>query len=124
MNIPRDNTMGLLAYRELLQRERNSGLVWESHYGRETLLAGPRAADMLNVGKFERLKAMPMPLDLQLKQIYATRAKQILELQSLARQTDLKLAGYAVSEASVNVFGKQAWHTPARAQPFKSPRSP
>ena len=65
MNVPLYDGMGLRIYRELMHRESRCAADWHVNYGPEALQRNPDPMTMINLGKFSKFAAVPMPIDVQ-----------------------------------------------------------
>ena len=95
-------------YRELVGREMRAVAQWERQYGAEALLRKPDPREMQNLGKFEKFAAMPMPLEVQLRQLKQQRVEQAAEITEYERKTFPKRAIFPVSALSVSIYGARA----------------
>ena len=111
MNVPLTDTTGLNIYRELANREDRVAAAWFVNYGPEALQRKPDASVMLNLGKFSKLASVPMPLDVQLRELRKESKLQAEAITTFEKNTFPTLCEKPVSELSVNWFGEKAWHT-------------
>ncbi|KAL1499425.1 hypothetical protein AB1Y20_011630 [Prymnesium parvum] len=110
-NVPLGHAMGLRVHRELIGREMRAAAEWENLYGNEALTRHPDASQLQNLGKFEKLASMPMPLEVQLRMLQAQRVAQAATISKFEGRTYPHKAAYPVSALSVSIFGDAAWHS-------------
>lgn len=109
-NVPLGQVMGLRVHRELIGREMRAVGAWEELYGNEALVKKRDVKLLQNLGKFEKLASMPMPLEVQLRMLRAQRMMQAQEISNYEKKTYPTRATYPVSAVSVSIFGEGAWH--------------
>ena len=102
---------GLSVYRELMGREQRSGLDWELNYGKDALMKTPDPQMMLNLGKFAKFSAVPLPLGSQLEALQRERNTQNASINRYEQQIFPFKSQVPVSELSVKYYGDDAWHS-------------
>ena len=128
MNVPLTDSRGLFIYRELMNREQSAAGNWHLKYGPEALMQTPDPSSMVNLGNFQKLASVPMPLEMQLKAIQKEHQSQKLNVQAYEKSVYPQSSDAPVSELSVKFYGEAAWHSkpkatpaPATYEPYKAP---
>ena len=111
MNVPLQDSMGLRIYRELMHRENRCAAGWHHNYGPEALQKAPDPQSMINLGKFSKFASVPMPLDVQLRELRRERQDQSQKITAYERSAFPKESDAPVSQMSVELWGDDAWHS-------------
>lgn len=111
MNIPLQDSMGLQIYRELMHRESRCAANWHFEYGPDALQKPPDPNSMINLGKFSKFASVPMPLDVQLRELKKEKAQQAAMISRYEKESFPKESDKPVSQMSVDLWGDAAWHT-------------
>jgi hypothetical protein len=120
MNVPLSDSTGLRIYRELMHRETRCAADWHVNYGAEALQRAPNPQTMINLGKFAKFASVPMPLDVQLRELRKEASTQRAHIDRYEKNTFPKSTDMPVSQMSVDLWGDQAWHS----QPKKEEGAP
>ena len=131
MNVPLYDATGVHIYRELMHRENRCAADWHLNYGPEALQKKPDPKKMENLGLFSKIASVPMPLDVQLRELRKERDAQAVAVDIYEKKSFPKSAGVPVSQASVDIWGAKAWHSepekehgaPATHVPFQPPET-
>jgi len=129
MDVPLYDATGLRIYRELMHRETKCAADWHRNYGPEALQRVPDPITMLNLGKFSKFQSMPMPLDVQLRELRKEKRAQSAKVTRYEKATYPQRSDIPVSETSVRIWGEKAWHSqpkkgngaPASFSPYLQP---
>ena len=114
MNVPLYDGRGLRIYRELMEREMRCAANWHVNYGPEAQQRSPDASTMINLGNFSKFASVPMPLDVQLRELRKEQRAQSAKVTRFEKATYPKLTDIPVSEASVAIWGDKAWHSQSK----------
>ena len=114
MNVPLYDSTGLNIYRELMHRESRCAADWSVNYGVEALQKPPDPELMMNLGKFAKFASVPMPLDVQLRELRKERRAQSAKVTRFEKETFPTSTEIPVSAMSVDIWGDKAWHTQAK----------
>jgi len=129
MNVSIYDSVGLLVYRELMSRENRCAANWEVNYGPAALQKSPDPQTMMNLGTFAKFASVPMPLEVQLRELQRERKEHNTLIDTVEKKTFPKRSDAPVSQMSVDLWGDKAWHSqPKKAQgaapthrPFTAP---
>ena len=114
MNVPLYDSTGLNIYRELMHRENRCAADWSVNYGAEALQNPPDPQLMMNLGKFAKFASVPMPLDVQLRELRKERRAQSAKVTRFEKDTFPTSTEIPVSAMSVDIWGDKAWHTQSK----------
>ena len=112
MNVPLYDGTGIRIYRELMHRESKCAANWHVNYGPAALQKKPDPQTMINLGKFSKFASVPMPLDVQLRELQKEKNEQAARIDRYEKDSFPKLSDAPVSQMSVDIFGAdQVWHS-------------
>jgi len=117
MNVPLNDAIGLRIYRELMHRESNCSATWQLNFGKEALSKAPPPETMINLGKFSKFSAVPMPLAMQLEAIKKEGRVQAAEVDRYEKRVYPSKSDLPISELSIKYYGDAAFHSKPKTSP-------
>ena len=124
MNVPLNDAIGLRIYRELMHRESNCSATWQLNFGKEALSKAPPPETMINLGKFSKFSAVPMPLAMQLEAIKKEGRVQAAEVDRYEKRVYPSKSDLPISERARQPPHSDALRLFYTAAPADRPRPP